>query len=56
MSGKETEEMFLYQFNERRITHLVMVEQTQTGYTLRVGLFNKLTLIDEETPVSLYHH
>lgn len=51
VSGKETEEAFLFRFKNRMITHLVLVEQTRSGFEIRVAKFDKITLIDTTTPV-----
>lgn len=50
-SGPETEAAFMFRFNDRQITHVVLVEQTLAGYKIRIGKFSKTTLIDSETPL-----
>ena len=50
-SGKETTEAFLFQFSERAITHIVIVEQEPNGYRINIGLFDEETLIDPDTPI-----
>jgi hypothetical protein len=49
-SGKETSEAFLFQFKERAITHLVIVEQEPNGYRINIGEFNEESFVDPGTP------
>ena len=50
-SGPESERNFLNSFDERNITHLVIIEQQQNGYNVSVALFNKNTFIAADQPV-----
>jgi len=51
LSGTETEAAFLRSFDERNITHLVMIEQRTNGYSVTVAPFDKTTLVARDKPV-----
>jgi hypothetical protein len=50
-SGKETTEAYMFQFSERAIEHVVVVEQEMNGYRIHVGKFDEETFIDASIPM-----
>jgi hypothetical protein len=50
-SGPETEKALLQVFDQRNITHLVLIKQNPGNYVVRVAAFDKNTFIDPKTAV-----
>ena len=51
LSGTETEKAFLRTFDERNITHLVIIKRESSGYRVTVTEFDKTSLIATDKPV-----